>query len=305
MNKPHGTLLLPLLCLTGAVAVWGTSFAATKVALDAFAPVTLIWLRMTIATTIVVALWRHIPKGRYLRGDWKWLLLMVVCEPCLYFLFEAYALKYTTSGQAGVIAALVPLLVAMGAWLFLSERLTSRIIAGLVISIGGVIALSLMGDATQHAPNPALGNILELAAMTCAAGYVLTLKHLTRRYSAWYLTGLQAIAGAIFFLPGVLLEQPQPWSEISSYHWWVMLYLGTLVTLGAYGLFNYGVSQIPASRAALFINLIPVVAVVTGWGLLNESLTFWQLLVIVAILAGVYVGESQGRRPEPVVEPAD
>jgi len=285
--------------------VWGTSFAATKEALQAFAPVTLIWLRMTIATTLVVALWRYIPKGRYRSGDWKWLLLMVVCEPCLYFLFEAYALKYTTSGQAGVIAALVPLMVAVGAWLLLAERLNSKIVTGLVISIVGVVVLSLSGDATQQAPNPLLGNVLELAAMTCAAGYVLTLKHLTQRYSAWLLTALQAIAGAVFFLPGLLLEQPQPWSEISSYHWWIMLYLGTLVTLGAYGLFNYGVSLIPASRAALFINLIPVVAVITGWGLLNESLNVWQSAAIFAILVGVYVGESRERSAEPVAETVD
>lgn len=305
MTATRDTRLLPILCLLGAVAVWGTSFAATKAALATFAPITLIWLRMAIASGIVMVLWRRIPKARYRHGDWRWLLLMVLCEPCLYFLLEVYALKYTTSGQAGVISALVPLLVALGAWLLLAERLTNRLLVGLAISIGGVILLSLTGDATAHAPNPLLGNLLELGAMTCAAGYVLTLKHLTQHYSAWYLTALQSLAGAVFFLPGLFQQQPLPWGEIPASAWWTLLYLGTAVTLGAYGLFNFGVSRIPASRASLFINLIPVVAVVTGWLLLDEHLTFWPLVGTVVILFGVYVGESTARGRMPVVEPAE
>lgn len=304
--SPHRTTqLFPMVCLGGAVILWGTSFAATKTALSAFAPVTLIWLRMAIASVIVLALWRHIPKGRYQAGDWRWLLLMVLCEPCLYFLLEVYALKYTTSGQAGVIAALVPLIVALGAWLLLAERLTGRVLAGLAISIAGVIALSLSGSASEQAPNPLLGNLLQLGAMTCAAGYVLTLKHLTQRYPALYLTGLQSLAGAVFFLPGLLLAQPRPWIEIPAFAWLTVLYLGTAVTLGAFGLFNYGVSQIPASRASLFINLIPVVAVATGWAFLDEYLTAWPLAAMAAILLGVFIGESHARTRGPLVKPAE
>ena len=305
MTAHRGVLLLPVICLTGAVLLWGTSFATTKTALAAFAPITLIWLRMAIAAVIVSALWRFLPKGRYAKGDWRWLLLMVACEPCLYFLLEVYALKYTASGQAGVIAALVPLLVAVGAWLLLAERLTARVLSGLTISIAGVVILSLSGSASEHAPNPLLGNLLQLGAMTCAAGYVLTLKHLTQRYSAIYLTGLQSLAGAVFFLPGVLLSQPQPWSEIPASAWIIVVYLGTAVTLGAFGLFNYGVSQIPASRASLFINLIPVVAVVTGWVFLDEHLTFWPLVATVVILLGVYIGESGGVTRAPLGGPCE
>ena len=294
-----------MLALGFAVIIWGTSFAATKAALAAFAPVTLIWLRMAIASVIVIALWRYIPKPQYRCGDWRWLVLMVLCEPCLYFLLEGYALRYTSAGQAGVISALVPLMVAGGAWLFLKERITVRIIGGLAISLAGVIALSLLGNSDAHAPNPLLGNLLELAAMICAAGYILTLKHLTSRYHPWLLTSLQALTGALFFLPGLVLDHPVNWTEVPGETWLTVFYLGTFVTLGAFGLYNYGVSQVPASRAALFINLIPVVAVVSGWMVFNEQLTLWQLAAAAGILLGVYLGESRSRPPSPAVKAAE
>jgi hypothetical protein len=118
--------LLPLLYLGGAVLFWGTSFVAVKTALGSFTPMTVIWLRMVIATLAFAPFARRLPRPDYRPGDWKVLLLAAVCIPCLYYLFEGYAILYTTSSQAGVISAIVPLLVAAGAWIFLHERLGWR-----------------------------------------------------------------------------------------------------------------------------------------------------------------------------------
>jgi len=108
----HGRIV-PLLCLLGAVLFWGTSFAATKTALDSFTPMTVIWLRMAIATVVFAPAWFFLPKPAYRRGDLKWLSLIALLQPCLYYLAEGYAIRLTTSSAAGVISAIVPLLVAV------------------------------------------------------------------------------------------------------------------------------------------------------------------------------------------------
>jgi len=290
-------------CLIGAVLLWGTSFSAMKAAMAGFQPMAVVWIRMALGTLVFLPFWGRVRKPEYRRGDWKWLVLLGLFEPCLYFLLEAYAIRYTTSSQAGMISGIVPLLVAGGAALFLKERLPVPALVGLLVSVGGVFALSLVGAPAAGAPNPALGNLLELLAMVCATGYMLVLKRMSTRYDPWVLTGLQSAMGALFFLPGALMSHPATWLAAPRSAWVAAIYLGCLVTIGGLGLYNVAISRMHASRAAMAINLIPLVAVVTGWLVLGERLTPLQGLACAAILGGVILGEIGS--PEIALETAE
>lgn len=293
------TRLLPLLCLAAAVLLWGTSFVAMKVALTGFPPLAVVFLRMALASGLMALFWRRVPKAGCEPGDVKWLVLVCLLQPCLYFLLESFAISLTTSAQAGMISSLVPLLVATGAWLFLGERLSARNVGGIVLSLVGVAWLSLTGQVDEHAPNPALGNLLELLAMCCAAGYMLLIKHLSSRFNSWHLTGLQAFAGVVFFLPGALFSGRSAWFftplAIPAEAWLAVCYLGGIVTLGAFGLYNMAVARLPAAQAAASINLVPVVAVLSGWLLLGETMVPAQAGACAVILAGVLLGQDKAK----------
>jgi drug/metabolite transporter (DMT)-like permease len=288
--------LVPLLCLGGAVLFWGTSFTATKSALVSFSPMTVDWLRMVIATLAFAPFWRLVPRPDYRRGDWKLLLLTGLLMPCVYYLLEAYAMTFTTSSQAGVVSAMVPLLVAAGAWLFLKERLGTRPAIAIAISLGAVAVLSLGGSVQASAPNPVLGNLLEFFAMVGAAGSTLVIKHLSTRYSPWLLTGFQALVGVLFFAPGALISHPVSWLAAPVSAWLGVAYLGVFVSLGAFGLYNTALGMLPASRAALAINAVPAVAMVTGWLALGETMSVPQLVACAAIVGAVAFGESGARQ---------
>ena len=299
--KPRRSVL-PLLYLGGAVFFWGTSFVALKTALDSFSPMTVMWLRMAVATIVFAPFWRRIPRPDYRRGDWKVLLLAAICIPCLYYLLEGYALQFTTSSQAGVISAIVPLLVAGGAWMFLHEQLTWRGAAAIALSLAGVAALSLGGSAQENASAPLLGNLLELLAMVAAAGSMLAIKHLSSRYDPWLLTGLQAAVGAMFFAPLAFASNPSTWLAAAPVAWACIAYLGIAVSLGAFGLYNSALKLLPASRASLAINLIPGVALLAGWAVLGESLS-WVQLAACAVIVGAVVFAESGPDPVQVEEP--
>jgi len=284
-----GRLLAPF-CLAGAVLLWGTSFTATKAALSGFAPMTVIWLRMALASLVVLFIRRRIPTPRYEKGDWKVLGFLCLMQPCLYFLLEGYAVSLTTSSQAGMISALVPLLVAVGAWAVLKEPMSLMGVIGLIVSIGGVVWLSLGGAPDALAPNPALGNLLEVGAMICVAIYMVVMKRLSVRYSTWWLTGMQCVAGAIFFLPVAIMTGSQSFSAIPSSALLAVAYLGLFVTLGAFGLYNMAMTMMPAGRAAMSINLVSPVALVAGWLMLGETMSLMQLAACGVIGCGVYLG---------------
>ncbi len=274
--------------------LWGSSFIALKIAFVEFHPAHVLFFRMLVATLCFLIVFRQIGKLRYQKGDWKYLAGMTLFEPCLYFVFESVALKNTSAAQAGVITALLPLMVAAGAYLTLGEQLTKKTLMGFSIAIIGAIALSLLSNTTEQAPNPILGNFFEFLAMVCACGYTLLLKHLTLRYSALFLTAFQSMIGALFFLPAAMwLPLPESYSNTSVM---AIIYLGVFVSIGAYGLYNYAVSKLPASQATAYINFIPVFTVIIAFIVLDERLTAGQLAACCAIVAGILLSKSSVNR---------
>jgi drug/metabolite transporter (DMT)-like permease len=293
MGAPSSRLL-PSAALIAASFLWGSSFIALKTAFTAYDPMVVIFGRMTVAALLFLLFLPMIRVPAIHAGDAKYLVLMALCEPCLYFLFEAKALTYTSASQAGVIVALLPLMAALAAWALLKEPLSRRVLAGFGLAVAGACWLSVSGVASPHAPHPAFGNFLEFVAMVCATGNFIILKRLTRRYSPWFLTATQAIVGCLFYFPILLLPGTGIPSDLHLVPTLAVVYLGAVISIGAYGFYNYGVSRLPVSRASAFVNLIPVFAVLLGWTVLGERFTGSQYLASLLVFAGLYLTQTGG-----------
>lgn len=289
MRKPQGAVL-PTLGLLAAMLLWAGSFIATKIALRDLPPLLVVFSRMFLASLIFAFLARRLRRFDYRPGDWKPLLFMALCEPCLYFVSESYALGYTSASQAGMITSLLPLLVAVAAWPLLGEALRPRALSGCLLAIAGAVWLSVIGSPDEDAPNPLLGNFLEFLAMVCATGYTISLKRLSVRYSPLFLTAVQAVVGCVFFLPAAIWQNAGArWTTDAIL---AVLYLSVGVTILAYGFYNYGVSKIPAGKASAFINLIPVFTLGLAWLFLDEQLTPWQYVAAGVIFLGVWISRD-------------
>lgn len=303
MQLPTRAGWIPILSLLIAMMLWASSFIALKIAFRHYDPMVVIFGRMLVASLCFAVVIRRF-KGSFSfrKGDIGIILAMTLCEPCVYFILEAKAVENTTASQAGMITAMMPLMVAIAAHMVLKERITGKTLFGFIIAIVGAGWLSVSGQRSEYAPNPALGNFLEFLAMICAAAYTIILKRLTHRYSPFFLTGIQAFVGSIFyfgilFLPSTALPTSfEPVSILS------IIYLGSFITLGAYGCFSFGVSRIPASQASAFINLIPVFTVFFGWLILGEQFTSSQYMAALLVFAGVLI--SQKREKKETVDAA-
>ena len=280
--------------LVFAMVLWASSFIALKLAFVSYDPWTVIAGRMWVATLCFLVMWKRVMRFEYRSGDWKVLLILVAAEPCLYFILEAMALQYTSAGQAGMVTSLAPLLTAVVAYIFLKERLSRIAVFGLSIAIGGVLMLGTDGHGSDAAPNPMLGNALEFGAMLCAAICSVCLKHLSSRYSALTLTALMSFAGLIFFTPlAMTLGNPWHWDDQGVT---AIVFLGAFVTLGAYLLYNYAIAHMPVTRAASFVNLIPVFTLVLAYLILDERMTMTQLGACALVMVGVGVSQMRSRK---------
>ncbi|GFK95790.1 hypothetical protein NNJEOMEG_03658 [Fundidesulfovibrio magnetotacticus] len=264
--------------------LWGGSFVAMKAAVQHLDPWLIVLGRMLLATLAFAPLARRMPPRPLVRAHLPGLLLMALAEPCFYFVFEAKALTLTQASQAGVITAMLPVMVVCAAGLFLGERTSARGWAGLALGVAGAGMLSAFAPEDAYSPDPLLGNLLEMAAMGCATVYTLMVKRLAPHFSPAFLTAFQAATGTVFFLPALWFS---PWP--ATFTWQglaAMGYLGLFVSVAAYGCYNFALSRLPASRAAAAVNLIPAFTLVMGWLLLGETIQGWQWAGIALILAG-------------------
>ncbi|NOX15233.1 MAG: DMT family transporter [Epsilonproteobacteria bacterium] len=277
--------------LVTAMIVWASSFIALKSAIGPIGPMSVIFGRMLFASLCFVYFIKQFSKLKFTKEDIKYIAIMTLFEPSMYFIFEAKALQNTSAAQAGMITSMMPLITAIGAGIVLKEVITKKVILGAILAVIGAIWLSISATSASNATNPLLGNTLEFFAMICGAGYAISSRHLSAKFSPLFLTAIQAFVGAFFFLPLAIWEYNTIGMNITidSVLW--TAYLGVVVTLGGYGMFNFALSRMEVAKASVYINLIPVFTVILAFLILGEKLKFVQIVASGIILSGVFISQ--------------
>ena len=270
---------------------WASSFIALKSAIGPLGPMSVVFGRMVVASLCFVYFIKSFTKLHFTKKDIKYILLMTAFEPCLYFIFEAKAMQYTTASQAGMITSMMPLMTAIAASLTLKEYLSKRVLVGSFIAVLGAIWLSLSAQSSENAINPLLGNTLEFFAMICGTWYAISIRYLSQKFSPLFLTAIQAFVGALFFFPLAIWEYNTLEMHVTLNTLLWILYLGVVVTIGGYGMFNLALSRIEASRASIFVNLIPVFTVFLAYLFLGEVLKPDEWMASGVILGGVIISQ--------------
>lgn len=287
--------LFAYLSIAIAVLLYGTTLTATKICMQYYSTPQLMTYRMLISTILFLPFIFTVYKNiRIEKKDIKLILLMMLCEPCLYFLFETNALKYTTSGQAGIVSSLEPVLLVIAARIILKEKFMKIVYFGLGISILGSVLLSVTSDASEAAPNPLLGNFLELIAIILTDTCVITTKYLMDKYPPFFLAGISVIGGLIFFTC-LNISSHGSFNVVFNPSLLVVIYLGIL-TVVAYALYNFAICTLPASKFSPFLFMLPIAAVFFGWFFLGETINLKQLLACSLVFAGIYICQINNKK---------
>ncbi len=291
MSKSNNFNTLGIVSIIFAMFIWGSSFIALKSAMVDLGEFTVIFFRMLIASACFIYFIKDFIKYDFTKKDIKFIVLLAFFEPCLYFIFEAKALLYTSASQAGMITSLMPIITAMAAGYFLKEIISRQLIFGSLIATFGAIWLSVQATSSVSAPDPLLGNFLEFCAMVCGAGYTIVARYLVDKFSAIFITAIQAFIGAIFFFPFFIYEYFTVDMNFTSTAIGWLFYLGIVVTIGGYGLYNFALTKIDASKASMFIYLIPIFTLILAFGMLGEKLSATELIASGIILIGVIMSQ--------------
>jgi len=288
--------------LIATVIFWGLSFVATKVALESIPTFTLIFARFMLAFIFFAVMMIRYGVPSFTPVDHVKLFFMSLFEPGLYFLCETQGLLYTSAAKVSLIIATIPIAVMILSAIILKEKTNRLGIIGVFLSLVG-IAILVTGspDFSWSLGGSLKGDLIVFGAVLSAAFYIVYARNLGMRYSSREITSMQSFYGALFFAPALFWEIPSiSWAAISLRSLTSLLYLTVFATVAAFLCYNYALTKVPASRAAVFINGIPVVTALGAWVVLGEKLTMIQMAGGALVLAAVFITNLMNRSSNAV-----
>ena len=234
---------------------------------------------------------RGLAGFRPLRREWKVLGLLALFGIVFNQFFFVAGLKHTSVAHASLIVCLNPVFVLILARLHRLEALTALKIAGLAVSIAGVVVL--VGEQQPGRGPTLIGDLLTLIGALAFAGYIVLGKELTPRFDALSLNTFTHSLAALLLLPfalGSLLTGDA--QGVSVWAWLAVAYMAGCGSVAAYLIFYYALHFISATQIAALIYVQPVVAILLGLWLLNEPVTAHLLVGAAVVFLGVYLTQK-------------
>lgn len=286
----------------GAVTLWGASFPLTKAALDYTGPTAIAFLRWAISA-LVLGAWlalarRSAPEqglreaGRMVRLRWRTVAWVALVGISLFYFLQNLALRYTTATNAGVLANLTSVFMVLIGAFVLRERLKRIEWVALAMAFAGSALVSQGAGHLTLGGEGLIGDAMMVLAAFTGAVFSVGGKGLSERHPPVVVTTVVAAAGALFLLPVALVEgltlamPPAAWALVA------LLGIGS----GAVGnlLWLSILREMPASRAALVLFLIPLISAGLSVALLGEPVTPLLIAGAALVLGGVVVAQRRG-----------
>ncbi|HWI51055.1 MAG TPA: DMT family transporter [Symbiobacteriaceae bacterium] len=290
-------MLLNYLSMVLMAVLWAGAFVVGKLSVGTVPSEVVAFLRFFLASAGLV-IWMAVKEPqafRLKRSDWWVVLGLGATGIAAYNLLFFRGLEYSrASDGAMIIPTLNPLLTMFTAALLLGEPLTSRKLTGAAISVVGQVLIfwTLLQQAAGD-PVRLRGDLFYLASSVCWSLYSVMGRVASRRFSPLAATTWGSLSGMVMILPFALWAAPGS----TGYTWgfWIdAFYLALGATVAGFVLWSRGVHILGASRAAVFINLVPVFTLLMAFLFLAERPGALQVLGILVVLGGVYLS---GTRP--------
>ena len=258
-----------------ASSLWGCGFFFGKVAMAEMSFAHMVLYRFLFGTIVLLPLLvTHLP--RFAAREWGVLLVASLLGVPLQFLIQFYALSITTVSHAALMVGTMPVILAVGAAIFAHERMDRVGWVALAGSTCGA-ALIALGGTRGHsgtAGGPTLdGDLLVVVSMLIALFWVLFNKRLMERHSHVVVSAYGLLLGTLMLIAWVPVRYGMPpVTAVSIKAWVALLGSGLLCTAASTMLWNWGLTQVPASQAGVLLNMEPLIGSLLGVLVLGERL---------------------------------
>lgn len=285
------------------VVAWGGSFVAARMLLNpsstesaALSPTGLATIRFCLASAVFLPILvasqvrRHSLKAR----DIPVFLLLGQLGISAYFWLQYTGVQLTNAGISAVlVVGVIPLATMLVSGMSIGESWSNRRALALAIGAVGVVVVGAQrGLQFGNSGGFLFGTLCLIADAFAFAIYSTLIRGIRERFDSLTVTGWMMVSGTgglllLAMLTGELSEMP----VLSLDQWAAVAYLSLVCSVLGYFFYNYALSRIEASKAAVWIYLEPPVAVLLGWAMLGEALTLQTIAGAVLIGTSLVVAQ--------------
>jgi len=275
-----------------AQVIFGFSFMFTKIALEVAEPLFLIAVRFLVAFLVMnILVWTGKLHLRLEGKNIKWLILLGILQPVVYFLGETYGIANSSSSFSGVMIALIPILTLFLGMIFLKETASKAQIGFAFLSVGGVILTSVGNNTGSFSW---FGFVMLMLAVLTGSLYGLVGRKISQEFTPTercYVTF--ALGCVVFTVLALITSLDDPRGEIlvplTTPGFWLSIgFLSVCSSVMAYMLLNYALTYISAGQTSIMANITTVISILAGVIFLKEPFTLRQAIASLIILIGVY-----------------
>lgn len=285
------------------VVAWGLNFTLVKVTYWGINPQAVAVLRWAGTLAIMAVIMRAAGQNwRMDREDWIKVSIAGFIANGVYMILFLEGMNQVTPAQGAITLATAPIFTALFAMMAKQDRFRIAWLIGSVIAFGGVALATLSG--AHDAGGSVQGALIVLVSAIVWAYSVILMKPILSRHHPIKVMATSLVGAGAALIPyggpGVLrLNMPViPWQS-----WLCLVYLITIAGAGAFVAYYKALQDIGPSRTAMVQYLVPPVAAVFAWLLVQAPLHVEQLIGLALALGGIWIG-SRRPDPQPPLEPA-
>jgi drug/metabolite transporter (DMT)-like permease len=272
---------------------WGGTFTAGRIVSQHMPPFSAAFFRFLIATVCLVYLVRKLEGGlpKINKGQVAQVILLGMTGVFAYNVFFFTGLQTVEAGRAAVIVATNPIIIAVLAAFLFKESLGTFKVMGIILSVSGAILaitrghpFHLLSEVVSVGDLAIAGCVLSWAAYSILGKY--SMSRLTPAAAVTY----SCIAGTLaLFIPAMNQGLFSYMLTIPFIAWVCLVYLGYFGTVLGFTWYYQAVKSIGPSRASIFINFVPLFAIVIGFIFLREPVDLSLITGAVMVSGGVYL----------------
>ena len=284
-----------------ASGLWGCGFFFGKIALAEMNVGAMVFYRFFFAVLVLLPVLITHKPGLNAR-EWRILLLASFLGVPVQFLLQFYGLSLTTVSHASLMVGTMPVILAVGAAIFAHERMDAIGWAALAASTLGAAFIALGGH-NSHGGASLAGDLWVVLSLLIALSWILMNKQLMQSHSAIVITAYGLFAGMAMLI--VIVPISFGWPPVAHVSWkaWSSLAAsGILCTATTTFLWNWGLTQVPASQAGVLLNMEPLVGSILGIAVLGETLgpSAWTgaALILAAAITLTTHSKTHIRKPD-------
>ena len=290
-RQPVLTRLLPYLLLVLCNLFWAGNWVTGRAVRESFGPLAFNFWRWAIAIVVLAPfvlpkVLRHWPD---IRRHWQILAALAVCGVVMFQSMIYLGLRSTIAINAVLINSTLPVSMVLISWLILRETVTVRQIAGLVVSMAGVLVIVTRGEATHWDDMRfAMGDFWIMLAMPVWALYSVLLRRRPPELDGMTLVLVLAVMGLPLLGLGYAIESiwiPPQVPTLPAVAG--VLYVGLFASVAAFACWNAAVAAVGPNVAGFSIHLLPAFGTLLAIAFLGERFEAFHLWGVLGIFAGV------------------